>query len=180
MRAGLEKSETGLGKGESSGGEGAGLGSGWGHDLTNQERHVGSASSGLRFLWLFWWQCGSKQQLGQGAERVVAAGRPLEGSTELGSLWAPVFPVARSRPLGSSGLKSAGGGRTQVLTPFRQVPKLRSGEELGPAKMGVTWGESSRAALSLSSRGCWVWAGRKGCLRLHHPLAPAPEGGMQL
>lgn len=94
-------------------GEGAGPGSGRSRGSTNQERHWGGASFGLRFYGYSWWQCRSKQRPGQGAEIVAGAGRPLEGRTELGSP-GPGCPSAHS----SSVLESAGGGWLQVLTPF--------------------------------------------------------------
>ena len=54
---------------------------------------MGEAFFGLRFSGYSRWQCRSKQQLGQGAEMVARAGRPLEGRTELGSPEPQLLPL---------------------------------------------------------------------------------------
>lgn len=53
---------------------------------------------GLRFSGYSWWRCRSKQQLGQGAEMVAGAGRPVEGRTELGFPEPPASPFALCQP----------------------------------------------------------------------------------
>ena len=89
------------------------------------------ASFGLGFCGSWWWRCRSKQRPGPGAGTVAGAGRPLDGRTELGSP-GPLFLPPHTLPVASNLLEVAG---MQVLPPFGQVGRLRSGGELGPVKM---------------------------------------------